>query len=461
MDKKYKEEEPMKKHCKLLSLILALLFVTGSLSGIALAEDPIEVVWWCSVAGSSADSLDLLIQEYNESQSKYNLVRVFQGSNNDIMTKLAVTNADSLPALFSGPVEQTGYFEKTSYTAIAQDFIDADPEGFDTSVETIYPQQLGGFSNGEGRLVGFPFGNSYAGLWYNYDLCVEAGIDPEKDLTNLEDIVEACRKVMATGRVEKAIGFQHHGTHLLNYMGVEGVDVFNNENGFAEYPTEILYNTTAKESLTALLQSYQTIYAEGMAVELGTANADLAALMGTGKICFALLTISQYNKIMNVAAENNLDLDIGIAAMPAASRNGRMTGVPAAGTGIFIAACSNEEAQQGAYDFIKFLYQPENQAIWATVTGYLPVGAAASRTETYQEYMANVFPRAQAALDAQASSDSDSNCANSPIATEVINANALMMERVATDASYDIGAAIDEAQETLQEALDLWHLAND
>ena len=444
-----------------LSILLALAMVFACVSTAFADGEKTDVVWWCTFSGDTAAAVDSMIADFNDSQDEYNVIREYQGNASEVMAKLAITSADDLPAMFSGPVEQTGYFEKTEYTAMFQDFIDADPEGFDLSVAMVYPQQKGGFGNAEGKMVGFPFGNSFAGLWYNYDICVAAGVDPEKDLTNLEDIVEACRKVTETGLVEKAIGFQHHGTHLLNYMGVEGVDVFNNGNGFIEYPTEVLYDSSAKESLTALLQSYQTIYAEGMGVELGTANSDIAAMLGTGKICFGLLTISAFHTIIDAANEAGKTIDVGIAPMPAASRNGRMSGVPAAGTGNFIAACSNEKAQQGAYDFIKFLETPENQAYIATVTGYLPVGENGSKTELYQEYIKNKFPRAQAALDAQAVSDSDSNCANSPIATEVINANALMMQNVAFDADYDIDEAIAEAQETLQDALDLWHLAND
>ena len=74
--------------------------------------------------------------------------------------------------------------------------------------------------------------------------------------------------------------------------------------------------------------------------------------------------------------------------------------------------------------------------------------------------MKKVFPRAQYCLDAQMKGDKLTKTPYLPIANEVLKANLLSIERVANDPKYSIEKAIKEATGSINEALELYNMAN-
>ena len=101
-----------------------------------------------------------------------------------------------------------------------------------------------------------------------------------------------------------------------------------------------------------------------------------------------------------------------------------------------------------------------DRAQWSIDTGYLPVTADGAATEAYQTYLKENFPRAQVCLDAQKNGDSATRTPYLPIANEVQSANKLAIEQVANDPNYSVDKAIEDATATVDEALELYNLAN-
>jgi len=78
-----------------------------------------------------------------------------------------------------------------------------------------------------------------------------------------------------------------------------------------------------------------------------------------------LLLLNLGGGIAGIAAE-----DLGVGPMPGPTVN---PGVQVGGATLWIAADKGDEQTAAAWDYIKFLVEPEVQSRWAAATGYVPV----------------------------------------------------------------------------------------
>jgi sn-glycerol 3-phosphate transport system substrate-binding protein len=420
------------------------------------AKGPIKVRYWSVFSGVLAEAVDGVIADFNASQKNYIIEREFQGNATEIMAKLQASSKNDLPGMFTGAVENVGYFVNSGYTKSIQDFIDADPGGIDLT--KTYPHLVSSYSDGKSRMVGYPIGNSFAGIFYNAKILKDAGIDPAK-IKSYPDMYEAAKKIVNGGFAKYGVGFHKHGYYLNAALAVEGVPSFDKNNGYDGIPTKAVYDTApTKDSLRSMLGVFQKLYSEKLAVPYGAnENDEVVPLFSKGELGMFHGVISFYTRILATGGDK---LDIGMIPMPSASEKGKNTGVPAGGTGNFITDNGNNLTQWGAYEFMKFAARADQQANFATKTGYLPVGSGGAETAKYQAFVKEKFPRVQVALDAQKNGDKTTKTPFVPIANELLKANLTAVEQVANDPKYNIDKAIADAQAAITDAIQLWSLAN-
>ena len=414
-----------------------------------------EVIWWSNFSGTMQKTLLGMIDKYNAQQNKYFVRFEFQGGASDLMAKLQATAPSALPDMFSGAVEHTGFFAASSFCKPLQDFIDKDKWDYSST----YPHLVSSYSDGEGNQMGYPIGNSFAGVYCNMDMFKKAGLDPYKELKSLQDVYRVAKIMVDKGIAKYGVAFHNNGYYVNAALAVEGVDSVDAGNGYKGKATKSLYDTgKTYKAMYSMLDAYQKIYAGGYGIPYGTdCNGEVVPKFAKGELAMFLGVISFHNRILTSGGDK---LDIGMVPMPGCSENSRSSGVPAGGTGSFIAKNNRPAGQAGAYDFIKWLAEPEQAAHWAVSTGYLPVSSAAAATATYQTFMKKVFPRAQYCLDAQTKGDKLTKTPYLPIANEVLKANLLAIERVANDPKYNIEKAIKEATGSINEAIELYNMAN-
>ena len=146
--------------------------------------------------------------------------------------------------------------------------------------------------------------------------------------------------------------------------------------------------------------------------------------------------------------------------MLSATEDGKRTGEPAGGTGTFIGNNGNADQMQGAYEFIKFASTGDQAAYFATQTGYLAPNQEAYQSDVYQDYVKNSFPAVSTIYESLAASDDSATNPYIPISNEMKAANSLAIETVAADPKADIQGVIKTAQESIQEAIDLYNQSN-
>ena len=112
-------------------------------------------------------------------------------------------------------------------------------------------------------------------------------------------------------------------------------------------------------------------------------------------------------------------------------------------------AQSSEEEKQGAYEFMKFFTNPENQAKWSLGTGYVSVRKSTTETEEFKAY-SDEHPEILVPLT---QSEHASIRPVDPTGGEIYDALKIAADKVELE-GVSAQEALDEAQETAQAALD-------
>jgi sn-glycerol 3-phosphate transport system substrate-binding protein len=81
------------------------------------------------------------------------------------------------------------------------------------------------------------------------------------------------------------------------------------------------------------------------------------------------------------------DIELGVGPMPGPTGKG---GVLVGGAALYISKKSPPEKQAAAYEFAKFLNEPEQQAQWAAETGYVPIRRSAVSLPPIQQRWAQI-----------------------------------------------------------------------
>lgn len=445
----------MKKSiCILLFLVLAVsvVFAQGKTEEKA-SDGPIELTWWTNFSGTKGAALETLVQKYNEEQSKYHVTAIYQGSAEEIIAKLqAISDEKILPDIFMNGSEQTSYFAAADFCEPLQTFVDK--YGWDYS--DTYPFLVSGYSNREGELVGYPVGNSFTVVYVNMDMFNEAGIDPYKEVRSVQDMARVSKILVGKGIAEYGVGFHKYDGLPQIVLAVQGVDSFDNGNGYTGDVEKCLYDTGATfKAMHNYMQALQDMAKDGTLIPYGTdLNSEIIPLFTSGKLAMAEATVSSWGTI----SKANPEFEVCILATYGADSNTRSTGYPVAGTGNFMCNTGNSERMKGAFEFIKWLSLPENTAYVATQTGYIPVTTTGSATALYQDFVQNKCPAMQYILDCQAKGDAISKFPYLPIANELFEPNRNMIQKVTTDVNSNVDDAIRTACSEINEAIELYNM---
>ena len=145
----------------------------------------------------------------------------------------------------------------------------------------------------------------------------------------------------------------------------------------------------------------------------------------------------------------DLDFSIVGAIEQPAWKNGTESKPVARALILSILAKSSEEKQAGAYDFMKYFTNVENQVKWSMSTGYVPVNKGVLNDDDYMKYT-NENPQA---LVPYTQAEHGSIYPYDPTNGVVKDALKIAADKVEID-GVPAKEALDEAQKTAQKALD-------
>ena len=455
---------------KTLAMILALVMAL-SLVACGQKKDPtadwgekpegtIEVVVWTYFGETMRNQYQQIVDAFNNSQSEYHVTVESQGNQAEMNAKIASTAQEDLPALFHGAVENVAMYANEDYCVPIQEFIDIDEKGAWKELDNTWDAIRAAYQDAEGNQIGYPQGYSYPAIYYNKDMFAKAGIDATKELLSFEDLYTISKKLVDGGYTTYGIGFHPDGYYFNAALGREGIMYYDNDNGYKGTIENCLYtsDSTANNAVKTMLGTYQKLYADNLAIAYGSNyQKEIIPQLADGSCAMMMAVVSVTVKVLSAVGNN---FEGGIVPMISATSAGKRTGNPAGGTGSFICNNGNKWAQKGAYEFIKFASSADQAANFSTMTGYLAPNSDAYNSTTYQDYVKNTFPAIADVYTSLEKSDSSANNPYIPISNEMKAANKTATQEAASDPKADLDTIIKKANDTIQEAIELYNLSN-
>ncbi len=381
---------------KVLFYMLAVLAVFGAAFAAqpAAAADPVKITFWHSMGGDLGGvAIPEMADNFNNSQSACVVEPIYQGSYDDALNKLkAGLQTNDTPAVMQLFDIGTRLMFDLQVTKPVQDFIDA--EGYDVS--DLEPNLLAYYTV-DGKQASMPFNSSTPLLYYNKDMFKAAGLDPENPPQTFEEIWEAARALTqkdADGNVTvSGFSMSIYGWFFEQYLAVSGGYYVNNANGRDALATEAVFNSPEG---VAILDWWKGMYDEGLMGNYGRVNADVRTAFGMGQTAMFVDSTAVLRGLID-----GIDgrFEVGTANLPRPNQEAFETsGTIIGGASLWVIKDRPEGELNCAWEFIKSVTTPEQQAYWHTMSGYFPIRITSYDQPLAQEWHAQ-YPQFQTAID--------------------------------------------------------------
>ena len=370
----------MKKTIALLISILVLF----SLTGCALAEEPVRIVFWHSASEKAGELVDKYVKEFNETIGKEKGIEVeavFQGAYADSVNKmngiLSAWQLDTLPDVMQ--LDATGKVSfSTAETAYTIDAALADHPEADLSsmlAPAMANWQL------KGVQLGIPFATSTTVTYYNKTALEAAGFSAPETLADIGGLAS-----LAQDGVTVYAAIPNTPT-LANWLGQLGSDVVNNHNGTEGTASELacIENGALAEFLTA----WKALYATGALKNASGSGDEFVA----GR---QLIMTDSSSKVANMLSKIDGRFELGVAPYPKVSETSA-AGATVSGS-CLVMFDHGDARKEAAWTFVQYLTSAAVQADFARGTGYLPANSEAANSEIWQELIQE-YPQYQVGLE--------------------------------------------------------------
>ena len=280
----------------------------------------------------------------------------------------------------------TDMFTLIDEDAIApiDDFVKTDADK--AWLQGFYPAFMANSQTG-GKTWGIPFQRSTVVMYYNKEAFKEAGLDPNKAPQNWKELRDAAQKLTkkdANGNVTQ-YGIQIPSTGFAYWM----LQTLTTPNGVLlanEAGTKVTFD---HPKVIEALDFWVNLTKDGVhpkgVVEWGTTPKDFMEKK-------AAIIVTTTGNLTNLKA--NAKFDFGVAQIAGNVRKGSPTG----GGNFYIFKKAPKAQQQAAFEFAKWVTQPERAAQWSMDSGYVAVSPAAYDTPALKQYGQD-FPPALVARD--------------------------------------------------------------
>jgi len=331
------------------------------------SKEKITIKYWYAFGGKIEEAKKHLVEEFNKSQDRIEVIAEHQGNYEDLHAKVQASfAAGNAPAVSDLEIASTGVFARSGMiqelTALAE------RDAAEVQIEDFNPGLMGN-AYVDGKLYGLPFMRSTPILYKNNTMLKEAGLDPEgpRNWAELEEYSRVLKEKGKNGLTMpvdiwfyEAFVAQSGGTVLsedgktATFNSPEGVEPVAfwerlNDEGLIKIPVGNEGGATADKDWANQLSAFKFGSTAGVTGSLEVAN-------GAG-------------------------FEMGTSFMPA----NKSYGVPTGGCQLVMTSKLSDEEKEAAWEFIKFMTTKENTIYQHKHVGYLPTRLSAVETEELQQ----------------------------------------------------------------------------
>jgi sn-glycerol 3-phosphate transport system substrate-binding protein len=341
-------------------------------AAVVVPEGVTRVAYWHSMGGDiGGKSIPKLADDFNASQDSCFVEPTYQGSYDDSLNKLrAGLQSNDIPAIVQLFDIATRLMVDLKVATPIQDFMDA--ENYDTS--DFEPNVLAYYTV-DGKQYSMPFNTSTPLLYYNKDMFAAAGLDPEVAPRTFAEVADYAAKLTqrdASGNVTVSGGaFAIYGWFVEQFLAVSGGLYTDNGNGRDAAATTATFNSPEG---VRILEWWKEMYDAGNFGNYGRTTVDTRNAFLAGQTAMFIDSTAVLRGMID-GSEGKFELGTGWLPRPdeAAFEN---AGTIIGGASLWILNGRPQEEQQCAWEFIKFVSEPAQQAFWHTESGYFPIRKA-------------------------------------------------------------------------------------
>lgn len=398
------------------------------------ASGKTEVEFWYSGGKTAVGVVQEIVDEYNNSQNTYFVKTVTQADYNETYEKLQAGIAGN--AAPDVVLLDKGSARSLSDKELVVDLSERMKADSDFSEENYVPAFFDQVKDGSGKVFGIPAYGTTQVLYYNIQAFEEAGVNPES-IKTWQDLAQAASKIKEDGNFTYGWEPMWGADNLIDAAFSNGGSIFSEDGKTVTINSKEWVEVW--ESFRTWIHDDETmaIHSGGQGWEYWYKTIDDVLLNTAGGY--------------TGSSGDQADLDFSIvgAMEQPAWKEGTSSKPMAVALTLSAVAKSSQEEQDGAYDFMKYFTNVENQAKWSMATGYVPVNLGVMEDAAYQSYTKE---NPQALVPFQQASHG-SVYPYDPTNGAIMDALKIAADKVEID-GISAKEALDEAQKTAQSALD-------
>jgi len=346
-----------------------------------------KVVFWHSMEDNLGEAVNMLVDGFNQSQDVYEVEAQYQGDYDTSLNKFKTSMISGQgPDMIQVYEIGTRFMSDCGLIRPVQEFIDRD--GVDVSVTE---KNILNYYRFDGKLLSMPFNSSNPVLYYNADAFREVGLDPDSPPKNYDELNEYGLKLAGSGDSSDRVGmaFQAYGWYFEQSMVKLGLDMVDSGNGRAGVPTRAMFAENGGGE--KIFAASKMLIDSGAAVNYGGENTNMFV---TGKAAMVFSSTASLRGILGNVGDS---FEVRTAFFPGVDPAVN-NGVTLGGASLWMVETGNEETQNGVFELMKYLIEPQNQADWHMATGYYPINTLAYDLPIMTEHL-TTLPQFQTAID--------------------------------------------------------------
>ncbi len=368
---------------KLLTLMvtLALVLTSAGISAFAESGSPIELTYWYCWTDKIQENNENLTAQFNDTVGKELGIHVtaeYQGTYDDAHQKLqAAYIADTMPDVSVMEIASIKTFAENGVIEPLSSYVEAD--GVDM---TDFFEGLLENCQVDGSWYGIPYLRSTPVLYVNATLLEKAGLDPAGPKT-YEELATYCKTI------KEKLGI--YGLSMSCYIWT--FEAFMYEAGTSVLNAdETATNINTPEAID-MIKFFKNLADEG----------DIRIVAGTDSDKIAADVINQ-NAAMWFGSTGDLTYNLSVAQENGFTVNNSYIpsnvqyGVPTGGCNLVMASKISDEHKKAAWEFIKWMTQPEQCVYSSMHTGYVVTRKSAMELPDMQAAFESI-PQYKTALD--------------------------------------------------------------
>jgi sn-glycerol 3-phosphate transport system substrate-binding protein len=377
----------------------------GSIDKAPASEKPVEITYWHSFPEQNLKAITDITDEFNKSQSDVRVKLVNQTSYDDTLTKFrAAYGSGNAPDLVLLEDKTTQQMVDSQAVIPAQACVDADK----FPIDDVLPRVVDYFTV-KNVLWPMPFNVSNPVLYYNKALFTQAGLDPNKPPTTLDEVKTASQKIVDSGAAKHGWALKLDPWLLELWTAMAGQPFVNNGNGRDARATKVTFDNDAGKDV---FQWMSDMVKSGLAENTGRPENNINHYLAVANKTSAMTadTSAALGSIIQILGTGRFPgVELGVAPLPGLPGDGATF---VGGGANYIVKGKDPKKVEAAWRFAKYLADPEVQAKWAA-TGYIPIRKSAVDLPAVQQLWSS-SPFYKIAYD-QLSSTNDTVAAKGPV----------------------------------------------